>query len=90
MQFIPLKKEKQQVTTGNVLPLLLPHFFTYFFNSKSVSFVEGRRKNISCPRAQGTLAMQLLIFIKKKQTFIRLMLPPFLFVTQQLNFSTLC
>jgi len=25
-----------------------------FLNSNSVSFVEGGRKNISCPRAQGT------------------------------------
>jgi len=30
-----------------------------FFNSNSVSFVEGERKNISCPRAQGTLATPL-------------------------------
>jgi len=26
-----------------------------FFNSNSVSFVEGGRKNTSCPRAQGTV-----------------------------------
>jgi len=29
------------------------------FNSNSVSFAEGRRKNISCPTAQGTLAAPL-------------------------------
>jgi len=34
-----------------------------FFNSNSISFVEGRRKNIFCPRAQGTLAT-LLVPIK--------------------------
>jgi len=32
-----------------------------FFNSNSVSFVEGGHKNISCPRAQGTLATPLAI-----------------------------
>jgi len=31
-----------------------------FFNSNSVIFVEGGRKNISCPRAHGTLATPLL------------------------------
>jgi len=33
--------------------------FHLFFNSNFVSFVEGGRKNISCPRAQGTLATPL-------------------------------
>jgi len=58
MHFIPLKKN--QATTTNVLPLLLPHLF---FNSNSVSFVEGGRKNISCPRAQGTLATPLGVIL---------------------------
>jgi len=30
-----------------------------FFNTNFVSFVEGGRKNISCPKAQGTLATPL-------------------------------
>jgi len=32
-----------------------------YFNSNSVSFVEGGRKNISCPRVQDTLATPLLV-----------------------------
>jgi len=35
------------------------HILHLFFNSNSVSFVEGGQKNISCPRAQGTLATPL-------------------------------
>jgi len=56
---ILFRSKKKQVTTANVLPLLLSHFFTYFFYSNSVSFVEEGHKNISCPRSQGTLATPL-------------------------------
>jgi len=31
-----------------------------FFTPNSVTFVDKRRKNISCPRAQGTLATPLI------------------------------
>jgi len=36
-----------------------------FFTSNSVSLVEGERKNISCPKAQGTLATPLMHCLKK-------------------------
>jgi len=58
---ILFRSKKKQVTTANVLPLLLLHFCTYFCNSNSVSFVEGERKKISCSRALGTLATPLCI-----------------------------
>jgi len=51
------RSKKKQITTANILPLLLLHLF---FNSISVSFVEGGRKIISCPRAHGTLVTPLL------------------------------
>jgi len=44
-----------KLTHSSVLLLLLQHFFT----SNSIVFVERGRKNISCPRAQGTLATPL-------------------------------
>jgi len=44
MHFIPLKKEPSNCSK---------------FNLNSVIFVEGEHKNISCPRAQGTLATPL-------------------------------
>jgi len=60
MRFTTLKK-KNKITTVNVLLLLLIRSFrTYFSTSNSVIFVDGGRKNISCPRAQGTLATPLL------------------------------
>jgi len=34
-------------------------FLQLFFTSNSVAFVDRERKNISCPRAQGTLATPL-------------------------------
>jgi len=34
-------------------------FAPIFFTSKSIVFVDGGRKNISCPRAKGTLATPL-------------------------------
>jgi len=57
MHFIPLKKE----------PSIYSKYFAFaycallyqFFNSNCVIFVEGGRKNISCPRAQGTQATPL-------------------------------
>jgi len=54
---------KNQVTTANVLPLLLPHFFTYFL-IQTLSFVEEGRENISCPWAQGTLATPLAFRVR--------------------------
>jgi len=59
MHFIPLKKEPSNYSKINVLPLLLPHFLHLYFYSNSVSFVEGGRKSISYPRAQGILAPPL-------------------------------
>jgi len=53
------RSKKNQVTTANILLLLFPSLLHHFFNSNSVSFVERGRKNISCPRAQGTLATPL-------------------------------
>jgi len=59
MHFIPLKKEPSNYSKYSAFAsFALLHLF---FNSNSVNFVEGggRRKNISCPRAQGTLATPL-------------------------------
>jgi len=53
MHFIPFKKETSNYAFASSALLQL------FFNSNSVSFVEGGCKNISCPRAQGTLATPL-------------------------------
>jgi len=57
MHFIMLKKEPSNYSkyfafASSVLLLL-------FLNSNSVNFFEGGRKNISCPRAQDTLATPL-------------------------------
>jgi len=52
-----LRLKKHNSYTVNVLLLLLPHFCTLL--SYSVVFVDGWSKNISCPRAQGTLATPL-------------------------------
>jgi len=58
MHFIPLKKEPSNYSKYTAFAsFALLHVF---FNSNSVSFVKGGRKNISCPRAQGTLATPLL------------------------------
>jgi len=42
-----------------------------FFISKSVVFVDRRRKNISCPRAQGTLATPLPTSSAREVTFLQ-------------------
>jgi len=42
------------------MPLLLPHFCTYILIQTPVSFLEEGLKNISCSRAQGTLATPLV------------------------------
>jgi len=57
MRFITLKKEQNNY---DVLLLLLPQLSHLFFISYSVVFVDEGRKNISCRRAQGTLATSLL------------------------------
>jgi len=59
-KYILFHSRKNQVTTANDQPLLLQHFCTYVL-IQTVSFVEGGRKNISCPRAKGTLATPLTI-----------------------------
>jgi len=38
-----------QVTTANVLPLLFPHFCTYFFNSNSVILLKGGARIFLAP-----------------------------------------
>jgi len=58
MHFITLKKENSNCSKYSAFAsFALMHLF---FNSNSVNFVEGGRKNISCPRAQGTLATPLV------------------------------
>jgi len=59
MHFIPLKKETSNYSKCSAFAsFALLHLF---FNLNSVSFVERGRKNISCPRAQGTLATPLCL-----------------------------
>jgi len=57
---ILLPQKRNNITAVNVLLLLLLQLLHLFFISNSVVFVAGGRKNISCPRAQGTLATPLL------------------------------
>jgi len=57
MHFIPLKKEPSNYSKYSAFAFCA--LLYQFFNSNSGSFVEGGRKNISCPRAQGTLATPL-------------------------------
>jgi len=59
MHFIPLKKETSNYSKCSAFAFSA--FFHLVFTSNSVSFVEGGRKNISCPRAQGTLVTLLVI-----------------------------
>jgi len=60
MHFILLKN--MQVTAAKVLSAFASFALLHlFFNSNSVTFVEGGRKNISCPRAQGTLVTPLVV-----------------------------
>jgi len=57
MYFIPLIKESSNYSKCSAFACsALLHLS---FNSNSVSFVEGGRKNISCLRAQGTLVTPL-------------------------------
>jgi len=59
MLFVPFKKEPSNYSKCSAFaPFAVLHLF---FNSNSVSFVNGGRKNISCPRAQGTLATPLVV-----------------------------
>jgi len=53
-------QKNNNIITVNVLLLLLPQLLHLFFISNSIVFVDGRRKNIFCPRAQYTLATPLL------------------------------
>jgi len=55
MHFISLKKETSDNSKYSAFASFAPIFLI-----QTLSFVEGRRKNIFCPRAQGTLAMPLL------------------------------
>jgi len=58
MHFILLENEPSNYSKCSVFASsALLHLF--FLNLNSVSFVEGGRKNISYPRAQGTLATPL-------------------------------
>jgi len=63
--FYSLKKETSNYSKCSAFASSV--LFHLFFNSNSVSFVEGWRNNISCPRAQGILASSyatvLIIFI---------------------------
>jgi len=57
MHFIQLKKDPSiYIKCSAFASSALLHLL---FNSNSVSLVEEGRKNISCPRAQGTLATPL-------------------------------
>jgi len=49
------QKEKNNYSTSAFA------FLHLFFTSNSVVFVNGGRKNVSCPRAQGTLATPLVL-----------------------------
>jgi len=60
MHFIPLKKETSNYSKCSAFTSFAL-FHPFFFNSNSVSFVEGGRKNISCSRAQGSLATPLVM-----------------------------
>jgi len=53
--YYPLKKQNN---SSKFLLLSLPNFCTYF-SLQTLVFVDGGRKNISCPRAQGTPATPL-------------------------------
>jgi len=57
MHFILLKKGTSNYSEYSAFASsALSHLFFY---SNSVNFVEVERKNISCPKAQGTLATPL-------------------------------
>jgi len=58
MHFIPLKKQPSKYSKFSAF--VSSALFDLLFNSNSVSFVEGGHKNISYPRAQGTLATLLV------------------------------
>jgi len=56
MRFITLKTEQLQY----MFCFYLFRNFAPIFHFKLFSFYDGERKNISCPRAQGTLATPLV------------------------------
>jgi len=78
---LPSTLKKEHITSVNVLLLLHPHFCTYFFTLNSVVFVDVGRKNISCSRAQGTLATplnictQFLLYVQRKNDFMLFLIP---------------
>jgi len=59
LRIINIILKKSKITTENVLIFASSVLLHLIFTSNSVVFVDGRRKNISCPRAQGTLATPL-------------------------------
>jgi len=59
MHFIPLKKEPSNYSKSSAFASSA--HLHQFFNSNSVSFVEGGRENISHPKAQGILATPLTL-----------------------------
>jgi len=61
MRFILLKKEPSNYSKYSAYASsALLH---QFFNSNCEGFVEGGRKNICCPRALGTLATPLSLYL---------------------------
>jgi len=60
MRFITRKKNK--ITTVNVSAFASFALLHLFFTLNFVVFVDGGRKNISCPRSQSTLATPLATF----------------------------
>jgi len=58
MHFIQLKKETNNYSKCSAFASSA--HLHLFFKSNSVTFVEGGRKNIFCPRAQGNQATPLL------------------------------
>jgi len=56
---LSLEKEKNNYSKCSAFAFFaLLHLF---FTSNSVVFVDGERKNVSCPRAQGTLATPVIV-----------------------------
>jgi len=56
-------QKRKQVTTANVMPLLLTHICTYVLIQTLQVLLKGGEggKNISCPRAHDTLATPLTV-----------------------------
>jgi len=59
-----LPSKKNKITTVNVRFLLLSHL-SRIFHFKLCTFFDRGRKNISCPRAQGTLATPAEEFVRQ-------------------------